>query len=70
MRTKGYLLIILKKAIIKEDGRALIYYHFPKTASASQKQAFEGVAGTVIEIEIDAGSGDPSSQVETDGAVV
>jgi hypothetical protein len=44
---------ILKKSIVKEDGRALIYYHFPQSCSASQKEAFENVDMVAVELDID-----------------
>lgn len=34
---------IIKKQITKDDGRLLIYYHFPKSATEEQKAAFEGI---------------------------
>ena len=33
-----------KKQIVKEDGRYLVYYHFPDTASEEQTHAFETAA--------------------------
>lgn len=30
-----------KRRILKEDGRYLIYYHFPESANAEQTAAFE-----------------------------
>ncbi len=32
-----------KKVILKEDGRYLVYYHFPETATAEQSAVFAAV---------------------------
>ena len=32
-----------KKITLKEDGRFLVYYHFPDTATPEETQAFEAV---------------------------
>ena len=32
-----------KKQIVKEDGRSLIYYHFPASADVAQTAAFTGI---------------------------
>ena len=38
------IMIYEKKKIIKEDGRILIFYHFPRSANHEQFAAFEKVA--------------------------
>ena len=59
---------IIKKTTTKEDGRSLIYYHFPESATASQKQAFDDVQGEVREVTIaDVTS---ASDQQSDDAVV
>lgn len=35
-----------KKQIIKDDGRVLIYYHAPQTATAQQTEVYAEVAAT------------------------
>jgi hypothetical protein len=35
-----------KKVTLKEDGRFLIYYHFPDTATEEETQVFEGIQET------------------------
>lgn len=35
-----------KKIILKEDGRYLIYYHFPDTASEEETTTFEAIEPT------------------------
>jgi len=37
-----------KKRILKEDGRYLLYYHFPESATPEQTKAFEAVPAPVI----------------------
>ena len=37
-----------KKRILKEDGRYLIYYHFPDTATPEQTGTFAAIAASVI----------------------
>lgn len=37
-----------KKRILKEDGRYLLYYHFPDSATPEQTEAFEAVPAPVI----------------------
>ncbi len=32
-----------KKITTKEDGRFLVYYHFPDTATEEETQVFEGI---------------------------
>ncbi len=32
-----------KKIVTKDDGRYLLYYHFPRSASATQTKAFESL---------------------------
>lgn len=32
-----------KKQITKEDGRSLIYYHFPATATPEERRVFEEI---------------------------
>ena len=34
-----------KKITTKEDGRFLVYYHFPDTATEEETQVFEGIEG-------------------------
>lgn len=34
-----------KKITTKEDGRFLVYYHFPETASEEETQVFESIEG-------------------------
>jgi hypothetical protein len=34
---------IEKKQIRKEDGRVLVYYHFPETATELERQVFEEI---------------------------
>lgn len=52
--TRGNRLRFQKKATTKEDGRSLIYYHFPDTATDSQTQAFNKAPAIVLECESDA----------------
>jgi hypothetical protein len=35
-----------KKQIVKEDGRYLVYYHFPDTATPEQTLAFQSAEKT------------------------
>jgi len=35
-----------KKQITKDDGRTLIYYHAPQTATAQQTEVYAGVEAT------------------------
>jgi hypothetical protein len=42
-----------KKRILKEDGRYLVYYHFPNTATPAESSTFA---------EIDATSGDAANR--------
>jgi hypothetical protein len=35
-----------KKVTLKEDGRFLIYYHFPDTATEEETRVFEGIQET------------------------
>ncbi len=39
---------IEKKTILKEDGRSLHYFHFPRTASTSQTAAFAQVNPNIV----------------------
>ena len=36
-------MLIQKKRVTKEDGRLLIYYHFPDTASVQETETFQSV---------------------------
>ncbi|HZT41059.1 MAG TPA: hypothetical protein VFA07_02660 [Chthonomonadaceae bacterium] len=36
-----------KKKVLKEDGRYLIYYHFPETATPEQTGTFNAIAASV-----------------------
>lgn len=38
---------IEKKQITKDDGRYLVYYHFPEDATDQETQVFNAVEGTV-----------------------
>ncbi|HLI50094.1 MAG TPA: hypothetical protein VKV18_15595 [Chthonomonas sp.] len=40
-----------KKITLKEDGRYLIYYHFPDTATPEETEAFEALKETEESIE-------------------
>jgi len=37
-----------KKRVLKEDGRYLIYYHFPETATPEQTGTFQAIAASGI----------------------
>ncbi len=43
-----------KKQIAKEDGRYLIYYHFPETATPDQTAAFEAAETFVVSAPVPA----------------
>lgn len=45
-----------KKVTRKDDGRYLIYYHFPETATAEETAAFDAVEGTSEELPDDSPS--------------
>lgn len=42
-RKRGSAMRIEKKQTIKEDGRYLVYYHFPDSASEEQTTAYEEI---------------------------
>ena len=59
----------LKKTITKEDGRTLHYYHFPESASESQKLAFDAVPTEPITFAVSpAPSGASTRSATNEGA--
>ncbi len=67
---EGRVLRILKKTIVKDDGRNLIYYHFPDTGTVNQKQAFDDVPVEPTETVVPEKIGNASTANGTDGAIV
>lgn len=39
-----------KKRVLKEDGRYLIYYHFPETATPEQTGTYDQIAPSVTAV--------------------
>ena len=57
-----------KKEIRKEDGRTLVFYHFPDSATAEQKAAFEAVETVAPTTENGEAAASPNTtRVEKDG---
>lgn len=40
-----------KKQIFKEDGRILIFYHFPRSANPEQQSAFKKIEETEVKFD-------------------
>lgn len=55
-----------KKQIVKEDGRYLIYYHFPATAGLEQSAAFAKAEELAADPLFTTSSGEPVRPSETD----
>lgn len=53
-----------KKKTLKEDGRFLIYYHFPQTATAEETSVFEGIEA----LDSDKSQLSPTNELQTSSA--
>ena len=51
---KGTVLRLLKKQIRKEDGRYLVFYHAPNSASAEQTATFEAIPDPAEAVTVNA----------------
>lgn len=56
-----------KKLVVKEDGRYLLYYHFPETATAEQSEVFAALPASAPESAGNRAPADASAPGRADG---
>ena len=53
-----------KKQIIKDDGRTLIYYHAPQTATAQQTEVYAEIEATEEPVRLSSEQNLPAKETE------